>query len=252
MPDGLSSTLRLPGPPEQELPEDRSFYVYEHWRPDLGQCFYVGKGSKKRSGRMQGRSARHVAIQAELKAKGLGVEVRLIRSFKDEREAFDFETARICHYPISQLVNMTDGGEGMSNPSPETRAKLSARMVGKKRGPHKPETLRKISEALRGRKLSAETRAKMAASQKGRIITESARAKLRERRLGMKFGPEFSAKVSASKMGKKRSHTSPEARAALSRSLMGHPVSDATRAKLRAFNLGRRRSKASEASCPMD
>lgn len=25
-----------------------TFYVYEHWRPDKGECFYVGKGKKHR------------------------------------------------------------------------------------------------------------------------------------------------------------------------------------------------------------
>lgn len=244
MPDGLSSTLRLPGQPEREQPKRAPlFYVYEHWRPDLNLCFYVGKGTKKRSGKMTARNARHLAIQEELETKELKVEVRLIRSFTDELEAFDFECRRIGEYPISQLVNMTGGGEGMSNPSPETRAKLSAQRLGKKRGPHTAEAKRKMSEALTGRKLSPETRAKMSATRKGRICTEKTRALLSEARKNRKFGPETRAKMSAAKKGKKRPITSPEHRAALSRALMGHSVSEEVRAKLRAFNLGRKKTQ---------
>lgn len=33
-----------------------NFYVYEHWRPDTGVCFYVGKGKEKRAWDMKRRA----------------------------------------------------------------------------------------------------------------------------------------------------------------------------------------------------
>lgn len=43
------------------------FYVYEHWRPDLATCFYVGKGKLKRV-RDLSRSEHHARIDAEVAA----------------------------------------------------------------------------------------------------------------------------------------------------------------------------------------
>ena len=39
------------------------FYVYEHWRPDRDECFYVGKGKGGRANVMYGRNRHHEAVQ---------------------------------------------------------------------------------------------------------------------------------------------------------------------------------------------
>ena len=33
------------------------FYVYEHWRPDHDECFYVGKGKGGRANEAEAREA---------------------------------------------------------------------------------------------------------------------------------------------------------------------------------------------------
>jgi hypothetical protein len=62
------------------------------------------------------------------------------------------------------LLNLTDGGEGLANPSETIRAKISKAKTGKclsvdHRG--------KISEANRTRRATSETKAKMSAARKG-------------------------------------------------------------------------------------
>jgi len=160
-----------------------SFYVYEHWRPDTGACFYVGKGRDKRAWHVRDRNDRHMKVLAKLRRLGLVVEIKIVVDGLDEIDAFQIERARIAQWRAEgvELVNMTDGGDGVSGlvMSDEARAKMSARkiglpgrktMLGRK---HSPETIEKMRTAKaekkpnnfgKSRSVSAKTRA--AAAQK--------------------------------------------------------------------------------------
>lgn len=111
-------------------------YVYEHWRPDKGVCFYVGKGEKRRaySMRHEGRNRYHVAIQEKLKRMGLSVEVRIILDGLSSDEAFEFEIERISFWKSQgiRLTNRTSGGDGSRDHSPETIELMRAAKLGKK------------------------------------------------------------------------------------------------------------------------
>jgi hypothetical protein len=136
--------------------EDPQFYVYEHWRPDTDVCFYVGKGSGKRAWTLKGRRNKyHASIVSKLTANGMCVDVRIVSSNLSEMSAFDTERERIAFYGRDFLSNMSDGGEGLSNPSDEVRVKMSAKAMGNKRNV--------------GRKLSAEAKAKIGAASIGNI-----------------------------------------------------------------------------------
>jgi hypothetical protein len=65
--------------------------------------------------------------------------------------------------------------EKLRNPTPETRAKMSASHTGKKRS---PESLAKFSEKMRGHPVSEETRAKISAAHKGLTPSPETRAKM--------------------------------------------------------------------------
>lgn len=82
--------------------------------------------------------------------------------------------------------NLTSGGDGMLNPSQETRRRMSS-SASKRTG-------RIISEA---------TKAKIAASLKGHGFTAGTLAKMRAAKLGSKASPETRAKLSAMRMGRK-------------------------------------------------
>lgn len=78
--------------------------------------------------------------------------------------------------------------------SEETRKRLSQARKGKKFPNH--------GDALRGRKLSLETRAKMSIARRKRVLTESEKDNLRRANVGRVFSPEWRAKISAAKRGK--------------------------------------------------
>ena len=92
-----------------------------------------------------------------------------------ERDPLDLNEAEMCwihdmREQGARLINLTDGGGGMLNPSSETRAKMSAWQRGK---PRSAETRTKISAALSGKPLSPEHRAKINAALSGKFRGEN-------------------------------------------------------------------------------
>ena len=90
------------------------FYVYEHWRPDTGLPFYVGKGKGPRAFYLYSRSNHHKNIVAKQLRQGLTVEIKKVFSGLDEETAFLLEKATIAYWRGRgvKLLNITDGGEG--------------------------------------------------------------------------------------------------------------------------------------------
>ena len=219
------------------------FYVYEHWRPDRNEPFWVGKGQGGRAQYFErGSNFHYNRIVAKLTRLGMCVEVRMVESGMPEREAFALETVRILYWRSRgiKLANLTDGGEGLSNPSPEVRAKISAANLGKVAS---AETRAKIGAIHRGRIHSPEERVKRSASLKGRIIKPEHRAKLSAVRMGITFSPETRAKMSAAAKISLKGHVcSAETRAKISAAnrlaLKGHKHTAETLAKMRAAHQG--------------
>ena len=67
------------------------------------------------------------------------------------------------------LRNLTDGGEGLPNPSPETRQKMSEKRRSRITN---PETKKKTSITMTGRKLSNQHKMKIGLAHRGRKLTE--------------------------------------------------------------------------------
>jgi hypothetical protein len=154
------------------------YYIYEHWRPDRDEPFYVGKGRGYRANLMARRNPHHTAIQKKLHRLGMAVEVRIIFSNLTEEEAYQIEIERIAMWQAAgiDLANKTIGGEGVPGLvfSKEHREKIGNTWRGKKRPPMSEEQKRKISLSKKGQKtrlgakLSAETKEKIAASRRGK------------------------------------------------------------------------------------
>ena len=194
------------------------FYVYAFFRKD-GTPYYIGKGQGKRINESTGR-------RSKLPPKD---RRKVLASGLTEPESFEYEIALISllgrkDQGTGCLRNLTDGGDGTSGAvhSPETRAKLSA--------------------ASKGRKLSAEARAKVSAAASN--PSPETRAKMSAALKGRKHSPEHRAKISAAVRNQspetraKRSaalrNPSPETRAKRSAALKGRPLSPEHRAKLSA------------------
>lgn len=106
----------------------------------------------------------------------------------------------------ARLLNCTDGGEGCANPTPETRAKMSAAGIGRTLT---SETRAKLSAWQKGRKKgyvpTPEHRAKISAAHRGRIFTPEHRARLSAAGMGRTLTPEHCAKMLAAREAKKNS-----------------------------------------------
>jgi hypothetical protein len=125
------------------------FYVYEHWRPDTDNCFYVGKGKGRRAWDMKNdRNIRHLSVTSELLSIGLTVDVRVIIKDLSNKTAYSLEADRIAFYGVENLVNGNRGGGGPLEYSAESRKKIGDKSRGNtyRRGQtHTPE----VREQLR-------------------------------------------------------------------------------------------------------
>ena len=154
------------------------FYTYLWLRED-GTPYYVGKGKGQRA-----------FTKSTHRFNPPITDRILIQEFPDEKSAFFAEKFLISFYGrvdlgTGRLRNMSDGGEGLSGWSEETRKKIHEAMVGHKRNlgkKYSAERKHKISVALSGRVLSLEHRRKMSVAHKGKKnghkISEETRRKM--------------------------------------------------------------------------
>lgn len=171
------------------------FYIYLHCKPN-GDPFYVGKGCDKwyrRSHQLKyGRNRFHKNTVAKYGAENIEIFVFFCDS---EQQALLDEAQHIAQLRSDgyALVNLTDGGEGMSGfrHSEEAKKKAGARQkniwTGRK---HSEETRKKMSESRRGNKNAVggkgplgtkrtdEFRARMSEIAKGRTFSEETRLKM--------------------------------------------------------------------------
>lgn len=131
--------------------------------------------------------------------------------------------AALGRRPTGLLVNLTDGGEGLINPTQEIRDKISRANAGTKRGPQSEECRRKISLANTGKIRTPEQCIKISVANKGRVRSE-----------------EFKAKVSATMKGRptnNRNGAGVLGNAKIAAKLRGQKRSDASREKMRCSAL---------------
>lgn len=87
------------------------FYIYLHSRNDTGEVFYIGKGSKRRAWSHKNRNPhwKHIVDKH-------GYQVAIHSHQDTESESFDAEKLLISEYRKNgaKIVNMTDGGDGVS------------------------------------------------------------------------------------------------------------------------------------------
>lgn len=187
---------------------EAKFFVYVHSRLSNGNPFYVGKGRQGRVVMRHGRSDHWNRIVA----KEGGRYVNVVYESTDEELAFIIEIELIDKYRRAgvDLINKTDGGEGMSGYrfTPEQSARRSE--------------LKRGNTNRLGKKDSEETRARKTAAQRARAV----RPKLSE---------DHKKKI-AEGLAK------PEVKELLRLASLGKKASDETRSKLSEFQKTRPRA----------
>jgi hypothetical protein len=205
-------------------------YLYVHVRLDKDEVFYVGisrdsNGDYSRAFE-NSKWSRNV-IWHRIVAK-TDYSVHVIVDNLDWETAKTLETVFIKAFgrkdlKTGTLCNMTDGGEGMFNPSDETREKLRVRMIGNSLAlgmTHSEETKVKMREAAA--KLdkfvytNPERCKKISDAKKGIPKSEETKKKLSDNLIGKSFvdrfgearAAEIGRKISETNTGKKKSNQS--------------------------------------------
>lgn len=152
------------------------YYVYAHYVTGESLPFYIGKGKGNRAYDLKGRSKFW-----NRKAKN-GFTVKFIRTNLTEETSLLLETKMILFYGRRDsgtgcLVNHTDGGDGLINPSADTRKKIGR--ANKERFKDL-EFREKFSEAQRNKVVKESTRAKMSKAQTNRFKSAEERNTLKQ------------------------------------------------------------------------
>lgn len=128
------------------------FYVYEHWLN--GECLYVGKGSGKRAFDFKQRREDYKNLLCKF---GDEIEVKIVKNFDNEEDALKFEKElQIEHFKNGHVKYCRDLHLSPSH-NPMYGKRHSEESLEKMRkwklaNPTTPETAKKISQALIGRK----------------------------------------------------------------------------------------------------
>lgn len=157
------------------------FYVYEHYRKDSGEIFYVGKGCKSRAWSHYNRNIYWHRI-----VKKHGLKAKIVAKFNDEKEALNLEILLIEKYGrkdlgLGPLVNMTNGGDGFSPfDARETALKLWSdktkreKIITALNNSRSKDHMQKMRDAAK----SPEAREKKSKKLKGRYFSELTREKI--------------------------------------------------------------------------
>lgn len=95
--------------------------VYEHWRPDTNECFYVGMSTHvdekamNRAKCFDPRNPHHKSVVAKLRKSNLKPLVKIIATYDDVESAYALEKMKILYWRALlgvRLTNKTVGGEG--------------------------------------------------------------------------------------------------------------------------------------------
>lgn len=224
------------------------FYVYEHWRTDKNQCFYVGKGCGMRAfEKKKNRNEHYIRIVNKLHANGHEIRIVIIKDNLSEADAFLMEIERIAYWREIgvSLCNLTRGGDGICGIGKETLQKM--RISSQKRWSN-PENRKAASETAKARMSDPENRKKCAPP------------------TGRKLPLEVVAKISIALKGKSRPYMvdrmsgksnpfygkkhSPETLAKISAKRAGTKLSEAVREKMKMAQQARRAREAENKNAP--
>lgn len=159
------------------------FYVYEHLKPNTGEVFYIGRGTKNRAYQTRSRNNHWTNI-----VKKYGLEVNIVYKNLTSSEANQKEIDLIDFYGFDNLCNMTSGGDANIVFKKETISKMSLAKLGNKNAfGHKclnlenKEKMKHFGNTnMLNKKHSQETKQQIAISKTGQFHKEESKLKASE------------------------------------------------------------------------
>lgn len=203
----------------------KTTFIYALCEPGTRTVRYIGKADRPKR-----RFTNHLSVSIKQKSH-LGNWIRLLSSRGEKPElvvlrevpadqwaAAEERYIRLARGCKMNLVNSTDGGEGLNNPSLETRKKISEGNTGKIQTPESNEKRRVALTGSKNHFFGRKHSPKTLESLTGRERTPEHCANISKSKLGQRKGvkrplrsPEWCAAISAGKTGRsggKRSKSS--------------------------------------------
>jgi hypothetical protein len=205
-----------------------NFYVYAYLRDKdsntgkSGTPYYIGKGTGNRA------YVKHFTPVPKNQSN-----IIFIKDSLTEQQAHDLEKKLIAEYGRKDLGtgilhNRTDGGEGISNPSLETREKLA---YAKRNESAETRLKRSIAAKNRAKRpCSEETKRKISESNKGKTRSVESKEKMSNAKINKPLSTEHRKKISGSLAGKPKAPFSEQHRENIGKVHRGKPWSEARRA----------------------
>ena len=168
--------------------------VYQHRRKDTNEIFYVGRGKTHK--RAFSKADRNNHWHNIVNKVGYAVEIIFENVSWEESALLEKELIKSIGRKNSgngTLVNLTDGGEGISNFifSSDSKKKIQLALIGNKNGSgnkgqkrsgHSKETIKKIGDANRGKIHTQESKSNMSKAHIGNTHSKETKEKMRGKR----------------------------------------------------------------------
>jgi uncharacterized C2H2 Zn-finger protein len=171
------------------------FYVYEHIRPDTNQVFYVGKGHGYRLASTKNRNKYWQNIVNKVSFKA----VKVVEHDSEELILLaEIERIDQLRKIGVKLVNVTDGGQGISGLKHSDESKKKMSDSRKLLVPHKhtDETKEKIRKANTGVVFTEERKRKISEAKKGQKMLPQVKEALRLKMKNFKHSEETLKRMS--------------------------------------------------------
>lgn len=150
-------------------------YVYAHIRQDKLEVFYIGIGLTDDLQYSRAYSKKNRNIHRKNIVNKSLYTVVILHKCLTEQEAKDKEIELIAMYGrvnsgTGKLCNLTNGGDGSNGciPTDTARLNMSIAQKNRKRNPISDETKLKISNSLKGKKMTTESSIKKSNKMKGK------------------------------------------------------------------------------------
>lgn len=169
---------------------------------DINSMLYIGKTKRSLKVRFnQHKNSKYLIGRAIRKYGEEHFKIELIEECETEEElnAREMYWIKTLNTKTPNGYNLTDGGEGILNPSEKTREKISKASMGNKSctgRKHTEDEIERIRQSNLGQKRSPETCEKIRQNKTGLKASEETKKKMSDKRKGRKFSEEHKKRIS--------------------------------------------------------